>query len=72
MTLTPRAARVNSGLTQAEMAKRMGVSVDTVRRLEIDLLHARADLVVRFAEIVGVAPGDLLLSSSPSKTGERR
>jgi transcriptional regulator with XRE-family HTH domain len=72
MTITPRAARVNKGLTQVEIAQLMGVSVGTVQRLEADIRRARADHIMRFAEITGTDPNDLLLPSAPSLTGAER
>jgi len=69
MVLSPKAARVNKGLTQAEIAQLMEVSIGTVQRLESDIRRARADHIIRFAEITGADPNDLLLSSDPSFAG---
>lgn len=68
MVLTPKAARVNRGLTQIEVAQLMGVAVGTVQRLETDVRRARAYYIIKFAEVVGADPNDLLLSAVLSKT----
>ena len=68
MALTPKAARVNRGLTQIEVAQLMGVAVGTVQRLETNVRRARADYIIKFAEVVGADPNDLMLSAVPSKT----
>ena len=59
--ITMKAARVNRGLTQAEMAKRMGRSQNTVMAWERGDKMPKADEFQRYCSICGCDITDVLL-----------
>lgn len=62
--ITLKAARVNSGMTQEELSKRLGVS----RRLIIDWESGKAPMkaayVYAFCAVTGFTPEDIILPES--------
>lgn len=54
-----RAARLNAGLTQRDLAERAGVNLATVQRLE-DGLGARPKNAKKVADLFGVKVTDLI------------
>lgn len=82
-----RHARVESGMTQSEVAQRLGCPQSAVARFEAGRTVPRIDTVFRFASAVGLQPGlalssrngsdhDCLIGLGPSpdvaEVGERR
>lgn len=59
--LTLKAARVNMGLTQDELAERMGVSRSTVIDWENGKREMRTTYVYLFCSITGLTEDDILL-----------
>jgi len=59
--LTMEAARVNAGLTQAELAEKMGISRATVNNIENGKMEVRPVYLYAFCHIVGVSEDDILL-----------
>ena len=60
MTLTLKAARVNAGLTQAQAAKKLGVSKYTVSNYERGLTHPTVEIANRMEIVYGI-PYDQLI-----------
>ena len=58
-----KAARKKKGLTQEELAHRLGISIMTIRRWEWGGVIPRVDEVKRLAEVLGVTEQDLLNKS---------
>lgn len=56
-----RAAREAAGLTQAELARRVGVSVDTIGRAERGDRDTPATTIGRIARVLGVSLESLLV-----------
>lgn len=54
--ITMKAARVNAGITQGEMARRIGRSQNTVMWWETDKKSPRTDEFVKFCEICQIDP----------------
>lgn len=59
--LTMEAARVNAGMTQAELAEKMGVSRATVNNIENGKMEVRPVYLYAFCHVVGVSEDDILL-----------
>lgn len=57
-----RRERVRAGLTQVEIAKRLGVSAPYVCRLEHGVRRPSRDFVGRWAEVTGAGAADLVLA----------
>jgi transcriptional regulator with XRE-family HTH domain len=55
-----REFRVRRGLTQAELAERVGTTAATVSRLETNAMTVSTDWLERFAAVLGVHPADLI------------
>ncbi len=70
-TLGSRIARLrrDKGLTQVELAERLGVTQPAVSDYENDDIRVPADVVVEIATILGVSTDELLgLKEAPTKT----
>lgn len=52
--------RKDRGMTQAELAERLGVSQPVVSDYENDVIRLPADVVVQFAEIFAVSADEIL------------
>lgn len=50
-----KAARVNAGLTQAESAERIGVSVSTIKNWEVGKSFPNQPMIEKICEIYGVS-----------------
>lgn len=61
MKLTLKQARVGMGLTQKEMAERLGVSVVTYRKYEETTRKMKLDTLIRFSKVTGIDLLDLKL-----------
>ncbi len=61
---TVKQARLLSGYTQAEIANKMGVNVDTYRRIELDSEKASIKNIKKFCEIVGIPMEKILFNKS--------
>ena len=49
--ITPAAARVNAGLTQAQAAEQLGISIGTLQRYEAGAFAPRWDIVQAMAQL---------------------
>lgn len=63
--LTMAAARVNSGLTQEEMAQKMGISRSHYSDIENGKVQPKPVYIYGFCQITGLTPADIIL---PSRT----
>lgn len=63
--LTWRAARVNKGYTQQEVAKLSGRNIDTVNKYERDSTEIPHDLMVLWLRLYGV-PSDMIFCGPES------
>ena len=61
MTYTVKLARVANGLTQVQMAEKMGVSRDTYRKIELNPECATIAQAKQIAEITGIPVGEIFL-----------
>lgn len=69
--ITLKAARVNAGLTQGQMADRLGVSLRTVVAWETGEKQIRQGYVHAYSNITGFAVNDFLLPNEYAmRTGE--
>lgn len=59
--ITMAAARVNAGLTQDELANKMGVSRATVVNIENGKTEVRPVYLFAFCHVVGLTEDDILL-----------
>lgn len=57
-------ARARAGLTQAEVAERLGIGTEGVSRIERGVVHASAWRLVELAEIFGCRVASLLSEAS--------
>lgn len=68
MSITLKAARVNAGLTQADFAKALGVTIPTIRAYERGESFPDVPKLERIREVTGVGYEDLIfLKSNPVK-----
>jgi len=54
--------RTQHGYSQDEMAKRAGLSLRTIQRIELNETEPRGDSLIRIAGVFNLKPGDLLIS----------
>ena len=66
--ITLEAARVNAGLTQAELAEKMDVSRETIRAWETGAREMKTAYFYMFCDIVGISKDHIFL---PSEIAER-
>lgn len=59
--ITLAAARVNAGLTQAELAEKMGVSRATINDWELGKREIRTAYLYALCHITGFSPDDISL-----------
>lgn len=52
--ITLKAARVNIGLTQAQLAEAVGVNVNTIKNWENGKTFPRQPMIERICEVVGI------------------
>lgn len=55
-----RAARLRAGISQTELAKRIGMSIDTVKRIEYGERVHQWKMVSSVANAIGCSPNELL------------
>lgn len=67
--ITMEAARVNAGLTQQELADKMGVSRSTVINVENGYTEVRPVYLYAFCHVVGVSEDDILLPIKSANSG---
>ncbi len=53
-------ARIKKGLSQPELAERMGLSVDTIKRIEQGTLAGSLETFCKLCEVLNVSPNYLL------------
>lgn len=61
MMYTVKLARVAAGLTQVQMAEKMGVSRDTYRKIEKDQEEATVAQAKQISEITGIPVHEIFL-----------
>ena len=66
--ITIRGARVDAGLTQVDIARKMGVTVSAVSRWETGDTEMSASQFSKFCEIVGRSRDDIFLPDRLCKT----
>lgn len=60
MAMTPKAARINVGLTQSESAKAIGISKNTLSGYETGKTMPKLDVAIKMAELYGCTLDDLI------------
>ncbi len=65
-----RAARVNAGLSQEEMARRLGVTREAVASWETGRVKIKDIHLYAICHVTGFAPEDLFLPDKVAKLGE--
>lgn len=68
--ITIKAARVIAGLTQAELAEKMGISRDTVTKWECGKMGMNGKNLQRFCEVTGFRADEIILPVNSTKAGE--
>lgn len=68
LKITLEAARVNAGLTQAELADKMGVSRESVRAWETGSREMKTAYFYMFCDIVGISKDNIFLPSEYAKS----
>lgn len=64
MAITLKAARVNVGMTQAEAAKAIGVSKDSISNWERGKTYPSISLLSRIEEVYGITYKDIIFLPS--------
>ena len=67
-----RAARVNAGLSQEEMARRLGVTREAVASWETGRVKIKDIHLYAICHVTGFAPEELFLPDKVAKLGERK
>lgn len=67
MKISLEKARVNSRLTQADVAHEMGVSLKTIQNWENGIYFPRIDQLYQLMEIYNVSVGDIFLPTKKRK-----
>lgn len=67
--LTMEAARVNAGLTQQELADKMGVSRSTVINVENGYTEVKPIYLYAFCHVIGLSEDDILLPIKSAESG---
>ncbi|MBQ1296511.1 MAG: helix-turn-helix transcriptional regulator [Clostridiales bacterium] len=67
MNITMKVARVGAGLTQQEVADKLGVHVQTYTKYEAHNGEMPLKIAKRFADIVGVDFADIFLTEESKK-----
>jgi len=68
MVISVKAARVNRNMTQADVAKRLGISKGQYQRLENDLGSMKLDRAAQLGEVLGMSIDDIFFGSNSSVT----
>jgi transcriptional regulator with XRE-family HTH domain len=66
VNITIRAARVNKGLSQTEVAHELGLSIGTYQRMESDLGEMRIKHGRKLARLLDMSPDSLFFGSDYS------
>lgn len=72
MAATIKRRRARLGITQAELAERVGVRLPTIGRIEIGNRRPSIDLLERLAEALHCRVRDLLPEESGKRTAPRK
>ena len=64
LQVTPKAARVNKGLTQADVAQYMGVSVDVIKRIEAGKRPLKVTEMEKLCELYECSFDDISLPTN--------
>lgn len=64
MSITLKAARINAGLTQAEIAEKVGVSKPTYKKWEQGTSEPKVSQFKQLCDALRVAPDDIILPAS--------
>ena len=67
--ITMEAARVNAGLTQQELADKMGVSRSTVINVENGYSEVKPVYLYAFCHVIGLTEDDILLPIRSTESG---
>ena len=70
--ITLKAARVNSNLTQEEMARKLGVSRESLNAWETGKTPMKPHHLLAYAQITGFAVDDFILPSESNLSGQGR
>ena len=70
MTYTIKQARVLNDLTQAEMAKSMGISRETYRKIEANPRTATIDQAYLIAQITGISIDKIFFADNSTKSSD--
>lgn len=65
--ITMKAARINAGLSQAEIADKMGISREFYNNIETGKVTARPVYIYGFCQITGFSTSDIILPSESTK-----
>ena len=68
MRMTLRAIRINNGWTLEEMAKKIGVSTDTLRNYELCKTYPDVPIINKIIEVTGINYNDIIFL--PNKYAE--
>ena len=60
MAMTPKAARINVGLTQSESAKALGINKNTLAAYENGKTIPKLDIAIKMAELYRCTLDDLI------------
>lgn len=60
MAMTPKAARINVGLTQSESAKALGISKNTLSGYEQGKTIPKLDVAIKMAELYRCSLDDII------------
>lgn len=69
--ITLKAARVNCGLTQGEMAQKLGVSRESVLAWETGKATIKAHILMAYAQITGFSVDDFILPEKSILSGRK-
>ena len=67
MQFTVRQARAHAQMTQAEMARHLGIDRGTYIRIEKDATRATVGQIVKISEVTGVPSEDIFLAINSTK-----
>ena len=68
MGFTLRAVRTNAGMTQDDMARKLGVSTRTIAKWEDRPDRIKPFVVISYASVCGVTVDDIILTNKFAKS----
>lgn len=68
MKISLQAARVNAGLTQEEMARKLGVSSRTINKWENSPGKLKPFIIFSYASVCGISEDDIFLPNQFAKS----